>query len=79
MSPYLGAGFDFELFGRVGLNFDFGVLLQGDPKVTLTSDSVLASNQVLLDALEAERAELEDDFAALKAYPVLSLGFNVSF
>ena len=78
-SPYLGAGFDFELFGKVGLNFDFGVLLQGDPTVTLTADGTLAGDQLFMDALEAERSELEDDFDALKAYPVLSMGFNVNF
>lgn len=78
-SPYLGAGFDFELFGKVGLNFDFGVLWQGDPKVSLSSDGPAAVNQLFMDALENERSELEDDLDALKAYPVMSLGFNFNF
>lgn len=78
-SPYLGAGFDFELFNKVGLNFDFGVLWQGDPRVSLSSDGILSDNQLFQDALEAERAELEDDLSALKAYPVVSLGFNFNF
>lgn len=78
-SPYVGAGFDFEILNRVGLNFDFGVLLQGDPRVSLTSDGTLSDNQIFLDALEVERAELEDDLSALKAYPVVSLGLNFSF
>lgn len=78
-SPYLGAGFDFELFGRVGLNFDFGVLWQGDPTVTLTSDGTPIDLAAFSAALEAERAELEDEVDILKAYPVLSLGFNFNF
>lgn len=78
-SPYVGAGFDFELFGKVGLTFDFGVLLQGDPTVSLSSDGSAAVTQLFMDALEAERSELEDDLDALKAYPVLSLGFNFNF
>jgi hypothetical protein len=78
-SPYVGAGFDFEIFGKVGLTFDFGVLLQGDPKVELTADGLLSGSQVLIDALEIERAELEDEADSLKAYPVLSLGFNFNF
>ena len=32
-APYVGLGFDFELFGKAGLNFDLGVLLQGEPQV----------------------------------------------
>lgn len=78
-SPYLGAGFDFELFSKVGLNFDFGVLWQGDPRVSLDATGLLANDPIFLDALEAEREELEDDFSALKAYPVVSLGFNFNF
>ena len=78
-SPYLGAGFDFSLVGKVGMNLDFGVLWQGDPKVSLTTDGLLANDPTFLAQLEAERAELEDEVSPLKAYPVVSLGFNFSF
>jgi len=78
-SPYLGAGFDFELFGKVGLTFDFGVLWQGDPTVSLSSDGTLSGLQSFLDDLESERAELANEVAVFKAYPVLSLGFNFNF
>jgi hypothetical protein len=78
-SPYLGAGFDFELLGKVGLTFDFGVLWQGDPKVSLNSDGSLSGVQSFLDDLETERSELEDEVDILKAYPVLALGFNFNF
>ena len=78
-SPYLGAGFDFSLFGKVGLSLDFGVLWQGDPKVSLTANGLLADDPTFIAALEEERLELEDDMDALKAYPVISLGFNFNF
>lgn len=78
-SPYFGAGFDFELFSKIGLTFDFGVLWQGDPKVSMTATGALAGAQAFLDDLEAERAELADEVDVLKAYPVVSLGFNFSF
>ena len=78
-SPYLGAGFDFTLFGQVGLSLDFGVLWQGDPKVVLTADGSLADDPSFMEQLEQERLELEDDMDALKAYPVVSLGFNFNF
>jgi hypothetical protein len=78
-SPYVGAGFDFELFGKVGLTFDFGVLWQGDPTVSLSSDGTLSGLQSFLDDLATERAELANEVAVFKAYPVLSLGFNFNF
>ena len=78
-SPYFGAGFDFELLGKVGMTFDFGVLWQGDPKVSLDATGTLANSQAFLDDLETERAELADEVDVLKVYPVVSLGFNFNF
>jgi hypothetical protein len=84
VAPYLGAGFDFNLVGRLGLSFDFGVLWQGDPIVTLTSDGTLASDPgpvgvQFRDALEVERQQLEKEVEDLKAYPVVTLGFYFNF
>ena len=83
IAPYAGVGFDFELFGKAGLNLDFGVLWQGDPLVSLDLsgwDSLSAAEQALIGpALEAERAELEDDISDFKAWPVVSLAFVYNF
>lgn len=81
MSPYLGAGFDFSVMDRIGLSLDFGVLWQGSPTVTLTADGALAQIQDpgFLADLEAERQQLEDEVKDLKAYPVISIGFNFNF
>ncbi len=82
-APYLGAGFDFEVFGKVGLNFDFGALWQGEPTVSLIAtglDTAPAQIQALLiPALEAERLELEDEVSDYKAWPVISLSFVYNF
>jgi hypothetical protein len=78
-APYAGIGFDFGLFGKVGMNLDLGVLFQGDPDVTLTSDGELADEPVFIEALESERVELEDEVDEFKLYPVASLTFNVQF
>lgn len=82
-APYVGLGFDFELFGKAGLNFDLGVLLQGEPRVTLVSTGSAGGDPLLGDAfaaaLEAERQELEDDVSSFKAYPVISLAFVYNF
>ena len=82
-SPYLGFGYDFEVFGKVGLNFDLGVLWQGEPTVSLTAsglESAPTQVQALLEpALEAERLELEDEISDFKAWPVISLAFIYNF
>ncbi|MDX1403787.1 MAG: hypothetical protein R3192_04580 [Woeseiaceae bacterium] len=83
-APYLGAGFDFSIANRFGIALDFGVLWQGEPSVTLTSDGTLATDPSALgdqfrSALEVERQQLEDEVKDFKAYPVVSLGFNFNF
>lgn len=82
-APYAGVGFDFELFGKAGINLDFGVLWQGDPSVTLDAtnwDNLSPAEQAALGpALDAERAELENEINNYKAWPVISLGFVYNF
>ena len=86
VAPYLGFGYDFNVFEKVRLNLDIGVLWQGEPSVTLTADDVPIDTDVYsMDPalfaveLEAERLELEAEFEDYKAFPVLSLGFSVGF
>lgn len=80
VSPYVGLGFDFELFGKVGLNLDLGVLWQGDPDIELVAvGGTLEGTQALNDALAAEIDSLSDDFSTFKAYPVVSLSFVYNF
>ena len=82
-APYAGIGFDLELFGKAGLNFDLGVLWQGEPSVTLDATNwgnLSAAEQALLGPLlEAERLDLEDEVSDLKAWPVVSLAFVYNF
>lgn len=79
VAPYLGVGFDFSLFSRVGLNLDLGVLWQGEPEVTLTANGTLAGDPGFQASLEQERLELANEFSDFKAWPVISLGFFVNF
>ena len=82
-APYAGVGFDFEVFGKAGLNLDFGVLWQGEPTVTLEAtnwDNLSAAEQALLGpALATEQAELQDETSDFKAWPVVSLAFVYNF
>lgn len=82
-APYLGVGFDFELFGKVGLNLDFGVLWQGEPSVSLYATGMETApaqiQALLIPALEAERLQLEDEISDYKAWPVVALSFVYNF
>jgi hypothetical protein len=78
-APYIGVGYDFSLFKKVGLNLDFGLLWQGDPEVSLTADGLLAQDAGFMQSLENERLELEDEMSDFKAWPVVSLGFFYNF
>ncbi len=82
-APYLGFGYDFELFGKVGMNFDIGVLWQDEPEVYMFAtqyDTAPPATQAALDdAFLEEMSELEDAFNDYKAWPVLSLSFVYNF
>jgi len=82
-APYAGFGFDFELFGKAGLNLDFGVLWQDEPMVSLEAtnwQNLSPVEQAILGpALDNERDELEDEMSDFKAWPVLSLTFVYNF
>jgi len=78
-APYVGIGFDFEPFDKFGLNFDVGVLWQGEPNVDLSADGTGSGLLPFQAALELERRELEDDLSDYKAYPVVSLAFIYNF
>ena len=78
-APYVGFGYDFSLFGKVGMNIDIGVLWQGEPDVSLTSDGLAANDPQFQSALEAERQELQDEVKDYKAWPVATLGFVYNF
>jgi hypothetical protein len=82
-APYAGVGFDFELFGKAGLNLDFGVLWQGEATVELAAtnwENLSAPEQAILGAaLDAEQAELQDEMSDYKAWPVISLAFVYNF
>lgn len=78
-APYVGIGYDFELFDKVGLNLDLGVLWQGEPTVELVADGLAAGSAAFIAALEQERLQLEDEVSDYKAWPVVSLGFVYNF
>jgi len=79
--PYVGLGWGNAVRGsRVKFAFDLGVMFQGEPEVELNATASNAALQGPLDeALEAEKAELEDDLEPFNMYPVISFGISVAF
>ena len=71
------------MFGKAGLNLDFGVLWQDEPTVTLDATNMQnlspVEQAILGAALELERAELENEMSDFKAWPVVSLAFVYNF
>lgn len=79
ISPYIGAGFDFNVMDRLGISLDFGVLWQGQPIVTLQADGQMAQDPIFQTDLENERIQLEAAVETMKIYPVISIGFSFIF
>jgi hypothetical protein len=75
MAPYLGFGWSGQA-KNTGWSFksDFGVLFQGAPTATLTTN-----NAVLAATLASEQATLNDKLKNFKYYPVVSIGIGYAF
>lgn len=79
-APYLGLGYDGTFQGFVPVSFFFtgGVMFQGSPSVTVTTDDPIL-NAALGAELAAEAAQIEDDSSSLQYYPVIAMGVTISF
>lgn len=78
-APYASIGWAQSLGSSgFGLAFEVGVLLQGEPKATLTATGALSDPQLQSD-LQAEEAALEQDMSEFDTYPVISLGISYKF
>jgi len=83
-APYLGFGWGNAVSpdNGFGISFEVGVLLQGAPKINLTTTKQLAT-PALQQQLEAniakETATFEEDTKSFKAWPVVALGVSYQF
>jgi hypothetical protein len=78
-SPYLGLGADFRIANTIGLNFDVGVLWQGEPNISLGASGPIAQDPNFQAELAAEMTELQSALSNYKAYPVASIGLSFNF
>ncbi|MEM8960605.1 MAG: hypothetical protein AAGD38_03930 [Acidobacteriota bacterium] len=90
IAPYVGIGFGNPLGGRSQwqLDVDLGVAYWGEPEVTLElRDSdildlvslVPGGDQLIADALEEERQNLEEEVEEYTWYPVVAVGLSYRF
>lgn len=77
--PYLGLGWNLPVAPRTAVSLELGVVLQGEPQLSLEADGLLASDPTFQAEMERERAEAQEDISAFKYYPVISLGLQRRF
>jgi len=78
LAPYAGIGWGGATRSGFGLSLDMGVAMHGTPRVSVEVDGLLALDPTFLEALEREAAEFEDQAAAFRFYPVLSVGLSLA-
>lgn len=79
-APYLGFGWGRAIADGFSFVFDVGVVIQGEPEVSLQSvGGTFSNNPLLLAEVEREEQELQEDADEFDMYPVLSLGLFYSF
>jgi hypothetical protein len=78
-SPFVALGWDWSRGKRLGFALDLGLLDQGTPDVALNATGLAASTPGFQQDLDAEEAQIQDDFKDLELLPYLSLGFVVRF
>ena len=73
-APYVGVGLEGRFIAdRLILGAEAGVLFQGRPTVDLRGSGPLAGDPTFEAALRQEEANLEDDLAFLRYYPVFAI------
>lgn len=78
--PTLTLGWGGKLKSGFSIGFEAGVMLQGSPKLGLTSEGgTLSNDPTFLANLEQERADAEEDAEDFKFWPVLQLHLKYRF
>jgi hypothetical protein len=80
LAPTLTLGYAGKLAPGFTLGFEAGVVMQGSPKIQLTSSGgTLSSNPAFLAELEQERQQAESDAEDFKFWPVVQIHFLYRF
>ena len=79
IAPFIGIGWDWSRNNRFGITFDFGVVSQGSPTVSLSADGLLLGSPMFLDDLAAEEIELKNAVGDLDSMPFVTFGLMFRF
>jgi len=79
IAPFLGLGWDWSRTKRFGLTFDFGVVKQGMPTISLSADGGLIGDPAFEADLAAEEAELQEALDDLDLVPFATVGLVFRF
>ena len=76
-APYVGIGFDNSFYSESKWSFwsDFGIMYQGEPKLTLTATGAIANST----DLDQEEKNAQEDLSDYKMYPVAAIGVAYRF
>lgn len=79
-APAVSLGWGGKLKKGFTVGFEAGVVLQGSPRMSLTSTGgTLSDDEDFLAELEQERRDAEDDADDFKLWPILQLHFKYRF
>lgn len=79
LAPYAGLGWNIPVAPRTALSLDLGVMFQGEPQLTLSSEGPLAGDPTFEAELERERRNAQDQLSGLQYYPVVRFGVKRRF
>jgi hypothetical protein len=79
-APYLGIGYGNVWTKGVNFYFDFGIMFQGSPQVSLACQPAGSAQCASVQGqIDAERQKVQDELDKYKYYPVLNLGITIGF
>lgn len=82
LAPYVGIGYGNAVGadGRWHFSCDFGVMFQGEPKISASATASDPGLQPAVDAaLDREVADIQNEASDYKYYPVIALGISYRF
>lgn len=79
-APYIGVGLGNPL-KQEGFSFllDVGVMYQGSPNVSLSSDGACNSNSLCREELKREEQDVQEDLKVFRFYPVINFAMGYRF
>lgn len=78
VAPYIGFGYAGRIVSNIVFSVDAGILAEGDPKVSMTTEGPAAALPSFTAQVERERRRIAHD-VNVPVYPVLELGIGYRF